>query len=108
MYAIAIIIARNCVAPTFGKSFDRHNYEVTDNGGGRIEVRHWLPQGNDPWAKLDRVQVVDATNPLEEADLIEFHRNWNGPKWVANKVESIASQHRRIISAEPAWNGRCG
>lgn len=39
--------------------------------------------------------TVDCSDPLQDHELVEFHKHWPGPKWVRHEVELAASQHRR-------------
>jgi hypothetical protein len=56
-------------------------------------------EGN--WVHFEK--IVNAANPLLDQDLVDFHRTWDGPKYIAGQVEAHASQHRRMISAEGLW-----
>jgi hypothetical protein len=47
-----------------------------------------------------KMHVIDARNPLDDTDLVNFHKTWTGAPSIAAKVEGIASQHRRMISAD--------
>lgn len=47
---------------------------------------------------------VDVSDPLDDVPLVQFHRLFDGPKFIASEVESYASQWRRIIHTTPAWN----
>lgn len=65
-------------------------YHVMSHQGHIVVVSHDGKQ----------MHVVDARNPLDDADLVRFHRNWRGAPSIAQQVESHASQHRRMISAD--------
>ena len=41
--------------------------------------------------------VVDCSDPHYQHPLVDFHRNWNGPKSIPMRVEALASQHRRTL-----------
>lgn len=45
--------------------------------------------------------LVDVSNPLDDYELVDFHRHFQGPNFVRQQVERIASQYRRIVTADP-------
>jgi len=93
MHCLEVIIQRNAqVKPS--RNCDNH-YEVTAFAG-IIKVEN-LNTGS--------VATIDASNPHNEDSLLTFHRFWTGPKWVAFKVEYLASQWRRMLQGgEPSYD----
>lgn len=49
------------------------------------------------WNRNGMHIVVDCSDPHYEQPLVDFHRNWNGPKSIRMRVEALASQHRRTL-----------
>ena len=99
MHSLEVIVARNSKAHedwvAAGRPVEPSSvgYAVHNLGGGIIEVE----QPNGPTLH------INASNPLEDEELVNFHRTFSGPKSVAFQVESIASQHRRILVSSGAW-----
>jgi hypothetical protein len=48
---------------------------------------------------------VDFSDPLDDLDLARFHCEFPGPREVAMAIEMMASQRRRLLSADSAWTG---
>jgi hypothetical protein len=49
-------------------------------------------------------RVIDCTDPLNDEQLVEFHRTFTGPATVATRVEGFASQYRRLLVSSPQWH----
>jgi hypothetical protein len=93
MHCLEVIVQRNAqVKPS--RNCDSH-YEVTAFAG--VITIHNLRTGTKA--------TIDASNPLNETELLNFHQNWVGPKWVAFKVEYLASHWRQMLQGgEPSYD----
>ena len=89
MHGLETIIALNKKAQREQKGSPSDNgWEVIDLEAGFIHVVN---------RQADVEIVIDASDPHDETDLLNFHRNWTGAKSIAYRVEQLASQYRRTV-----------
>lgn len=84
MYDLDTIIRLNKQAAETYRRFPASCWTV-ESGNGRITVQGF---GTD---------VRFIVNALSDSELLNFHREWTGPAWVAARVEHLTLEIRRAV-----------
>jgi hypothetical protein len=102
MHGLETIIARNvqAAAPAIRRPEAAYLGLIVTAACGVITIKG-RKVVNDQIVAFEK--IVNASNPLIDGPLCEFHKTWDGPRGIAGQVELLASQHRRIVSAEGLW-----